>query len=134
MKSASTTSCATANGGSLWVGASAFQRRDFHERLGDRDEDVEVEGDRGRRHVVRRHAPASRIGYRARSATARTTREMIPTTCDGKSRVVGKANPVTLVATVVTRKSVFQPPCRRPPSSPNRTTSPAPIPIRLSTT
>src|SRR6185503_1811326 len=83
---------------------------------------------------MRRHAPASPIGYRARSATARTNREMIPTTCDGNRRVVGKAKPVTLVATVVSRNRPFQPPRSLPPSRPNSTMSPEPIPIRLSTT
>jgi hypothetical protein len=58
MKSPSTTSCATANGGSVCFGASAGQRRELQERLRHPDEDVEVERDGGTDHVD----PAPRAG------------------------------------------------------------------------
>jgi hypothetical protein len=45
-----------------------------------------------------------------------------------------KAKPVTLVATVVIRNSVFQRSGSFPASKPNMTMRPAPIPIKLSTT
>ena len=58
----------------------------------------------------------------------------MPTPCDGKKRWNGKRNPVTLVATVLTRKSAVQPSSRFQASSPNTTTNPEKIPIKLSTT
>src|SRR6059036_782174 len=67
-------------------------------------------------------------------ATAKTSREMIPTMCDGNKWSTGKPKPVTLVATVVTRKSAVHPLRSRPRSRTEITTSPEPIPIRLSTT
>src|SRR5437016_2727776 len=42
-------------------------------------------------------------------ATAKTSREMIPTMCDGNRWSTGKPKPVTLVATVVTRNSAVHP-------------------------
>src|SRR5260370_18987013 len=54
--------------------------------------------------------------------------------CDGKRRWNGKRKPVTLVATVVQRKSLVQPSNRFAVSIPNKTTKPAPIPARLNTT
>jgi len=54
--------------------------------------------------------------------------------CDGKNLWNGKPNPVTLVATVLARKSAVQPSSRFPVSRPYRTTSPEPIPTRLITT
>ena len=58
----------------------------------------------------------------------------MPTLCDGSRCSTGKPNPVTLVATVVTRNSAFQASRRSPASRPSRTINPAPIPIKLSTT
>lgn len=52
----------------------------------------------------------------------------------GGERWNGKPNPVTLVATVVVRKSAVQPFIRFPFSSPNMTTNPEKIPTRLNTT
>ena len=46
----------------------------------------------------------------------------------------GKKNPVTEVATVVTRKIVVQPFIRFAENSPQRTTKPETIPIRRKTT
>ena len=56
---------------------------------------------------------------------------MMPNTCDGRSLVKGKRNPVTLVRTVVARKIAVQLSSFLPPSIPSRTTSPVTIPIRL---
>ena len=65
--------------------------------------------------------------------TISTTSEMMPTMCDGNGCSTGKPNPVTLVATVVIRKSAVHPSSCFPPRRPIRTTNPAPIPTRLST-
>src|SRR4029077_15234537 len=59
---------------------------------------------------------------------------MMPTTCDGKSCENGNRKPVTLVKTVLARKSAVQTRSRLPASMPQRTTTPANIPIRLKTT
>ena len=59
---------------------------------------------------------------------------MIATAWDGKKVTKGKPNPVTLVATVVTRKAPVQPSSRFPATSPPATTNPAKIPIRLKRT
>src|SRR5260370_41450620 len=59
---------------------------------------------------------------------------MMPTTWDGNKWSNGKPNAVTLVATVLTRKSAVQPSSRFPASSPNMTTNPEKIPTRLNTT
>src|SRR6266436_3166428 len=67
-------------------------------------------------------------------ATARTTNDMMPTLCDGNRWPTGKPNPVTLVATVVARKSAVQPSSRFPVSRPNMTTNPEPIPTKLNNT
>src|SRR6266850_3802730 len=67
-------------------------------------------------------------------ATASTISDTMPTPCDGKNLWNGKRNPVTLVSTVVTKNSGVQPSSRLPPSSPNTTTNPDKIPIKLSTT
>src|SRR5262245_29878919 len=58
----------------------------------------------------------------------------MPTPWAGVNCLNGKKNPVTLVATVVARKSAVQPSSRFPLSSPNMTTNPEPIPNRLITT
>jgi hypothetical protein len=59
---------------------------------------------------------------------------MMPTPGDGKKRWNGKRDPVTLVATVLARKSAVQRSSRFALSSPNTTTNPEPIPTKLSTT
>jgi hypothetical protein len=59
---------------------------------------------------------------------------MMPTIWEGNRRSTGKPNPVTLVATVVTRNRVFQRSGSFPASRPNMTINPAPIPIELSST
>jgi hypothetical protein len=59
---------------------------------------------------------------------------MAPTTWDGNNLWNGNMNPVTLVATVVTRKSAVQPSSFLPAISPNKTTDPDKIPVRLITT
>ena len=58
----------------------------------------------------------------------------MPTAWDGRKVTNGKPNPVTLVATVVTRKMPVQPSSRLPATSPPATTSPAKMPTRLNTT
>src|SRR5580704_18231024 len=64
-------------------------------------------------------------------AAANTTSDTMPTTWGGPRLVKGKKNPVTLVNTVVNRKSAVQPGEPLPPSQPNRTTAPEKIPIKL---
>src|SRR5258708_35865084 len=65
-------------------------------------------------------------------AAPRITSDMTPTTCGGAKLADGKKKPVTLVSTVVARKSaVAQPPDCRPPSQPSATTMPERIPTRL---
>ena len=59
---------------------------------------------------------------------------MMPITCDGKKRWNGNKNPVTLVATVLQIKTAVQPLICFEVSSPNSTTSPAKIPIKLNKT
>src|SRR5262245_22598758 len=59
---------------------------------------------------------------------------MSPTTWDGNRWSTGKPNPVTLVASVVPRKSSVHPRRSRPLSRPAITTNPEPIPTRLSPT
>src|SRR6266852_5694188 len=56
---------------------------------------------------------------------------MAPTPYDGLNPWKGKKNPVTLVNTVVTRKSAVQPSNLFPASSPNATTTPDKIPTKL---
>src|SRR6266849_8639809 len=58
----------------------------------------------------------------------------MPTAWDSKNRWNGKKKPVTLVSTVVNRKTPVQPSRRFPLSSPNVTTNPVKIPIKLNTT
>ena len=58
----------------------------------------------------------------------------MPTPCDGKNLWNGKRNPVTLVSTVVNRNSAVQPSSRFAASSPNTTTNPERIPVKLNTT
>src|SRR5262245_28579531 len=67
-------------------------------------------------------------------AAAKTPSDKRPSTCDGRSRSNGKKNPVTLVATVLARKTAVQPSSRRAVSSPHRTTNPERIPSRLTAT
>src|ERR1700687_1561131 len=67
-------------------------------------------------------------------AIASTTSDMTPTTWDGNNLWNGNMNPVTLVATVVTRKSDVQPSSLLPAISPDNTTNPDKIPARLITT
>jgi hypothetical protein len=55
---------------------------------------------------------------------------MMPTLWEGKRWSNGKPNPVTLVATVVARKTAVHPLSRFPASSPKMTTNPEPIPTR----
>src|SRR5258708_23502979 len=65
-------------------------------------------------------------------AAPRITSDMTPTTCGGAKLADGKKKPVTLVSTVVARKSaVAQPPDCLPPSQPSATTMPERIPTRL---
>src|ERR1700686_4997225 len=59
---------------------------------------------------------------------------MAPTICDGRMRSLGKKYPVTLVKTVVARKSPVQPSRLLELNIPNRTTRPATMPTRLKTT
>ena len=54
--------------------------------------------------------------------------------CDGSSVTKGNPKPVTLVKTVVTRKTSAQRPRSFPLANPPATTRPARMPIRLSTT
>src|SRR5476651_848877 len=56
---------------------------------------------------------------------------MRPTMWDGSRWSNEKPNPVTLVSTVVARKTAVQPSRRFPAISPNTTTSPEPMPARL---
>src|SRR5271165_5496509 len=56
---------------------------------------------------------------------------MMPTLCEGKRWVNGKPNPVTLVNTVVTRKSAVRPLSRLAENIPNRTMNPETIPTKL---
>src|SRR6266852_6444801 len=56
---------------------------------------------------------------------------MAPTPYDGLNPSKGKKNPVTLVNTVVTRKSAVQPSSLFAASSPNTTTKPDKIPTKL---
>src|SRR6266852_2838053 len=56
---------------------------------------------------------------------------MAPTPYDGLNPSKGKKNAVTLVNTVVTRKSAVQPSNLFPASSPNATTTPDKIPTKL---
>ena len=58
----------------------------------------------------------------------------MPTAWDGKKRSNGKRNPVTLVAIVLIRKTAVQISSRFAVSSPNTTTNPEKIPIKLNTT
>src|SRR5712692_10137330 len=58
----------------------------------------------------------------------------MPPLWEGKRWSNGKPNPVTLVATVVARKTPVHPLNRFPASIPKRTTKPERIPIRLMTT
>src|SRR6266851_3494621 len=67
-------------------------------------------------------------------ATANTSSEMMPMAWDGKKRWKGKKNPVTLVATVVQIKTAVQPLSGLEARSPNITTNPAKIPIKLNKT
>src|SRR5258708_22074764 len=67
-------------------------------------------------------------------ATASTTSDTMPTTCDGKSLWNGNKNPVKLVVTVVARNSAVQRLSCFAAISPNTTTNPEPIPTRLNTT
>jgi hypothetical protein len=59
---------------------------------------------------------------------------MTPTIWEGKTRSRGNGNPVTLVNTVVARKSAVQPSSLFELNMPTRTTSPAKMPTRLNTT
>ena len=67
-------------------------------------------------------------------ASARTIREMIPITIPGVIPLNGKKKPVTLVAIVAERKSLFQKSKGFPFRNPKMTISPAPIPTRLKAT
>src|SRR5437588_9580956 len=58
----------------------------------------------------------------------------MPTPWEGRKRWNGKRNPVTLVSTVLARKTAVQPATRFPESIPYATTNPARIPTRLITT
>src|SRR6516162_10455441 len=55
----------------------------------------------------------------------------MPTMCEGSNFSNGNRKPVTLVSIVVSRKSAVMPGSRCEPKSPNRTTKPETIPIRL---
>jgi hypothetical protein len=55
----------------------------------------------------------------------------MPTLWDGSRWSNGNPNPVTLVATVVARKTAVQPSRRLPATRPSTTTSPDAIPARL---
>ena len=59
---------------------------------------------------------------------------MTPTMWDGSTRSLGKKNPLTLVSTVVARKSAVQPGSLRAHSMPTRAMIPVAIPMRLITT
>src|ERR1700737_5583711 len=59
---------------------------------------------------------------------------MMPIACEGKKRWNGNRKPVTLVATVLQIKTAVQPLSGFELSSPNKTTKPAKIPIRLNKT
>jgi hypothetical protein len=56
---------------------------------------------------------------------------MTPTIWDGPKLAEGTLNPVTLVRTVVARKSAAKLMKLFPPNMPNTTTAPLAIPIRL---
>src|SRR2546430_12257710 len=79
---------------------------------------------------VSRHGPARRKTYSAGIATAKTIRETMPTACEGKNLWNGNRNPVTLVSTVVTKKTAVQPLLRFALRNPARTTNPDRIPTR----
>ena len=59
---------------------------------------------------------------------------MMPTMCDGSRWSRSKPKPVTLVATVVARKSKVPPAMRADLSMPAATTSPLAMPTRLNAT
>src|SRR6476660_8439477 len=61
---------------------------------------------------------------------------MRPKICDGSKgeKGTGKRKPVTLVSTVVIRKTAVHPSSRLPVSMPHTTIRPVPMPIRLSAT
>src|SRR5712691_11883898 len=91
------------------------------ESLRDQNEDIETQGNHG----------SDRVNP---TPIASTNSDRMPAPCDAKKRWSGKRNAVTLVVTVLTRKSAVQPSSRFPTSSPNTTTNPEKIPIKLSTT
>src|ERR1700724_3980067 len=62
------------------------------------------------------------------------TSEMMPTMRGGSRPNGGSGNAVTLVRTVVARKSAVQPDSSLPPTRATRTISPDAMPIRLTTT
>src|SRR2546430_17231188 len=79
---------------------------------------------------VSRHGPARRKTYSAGIATAKTIRETLPTAREGKNLWNGNRNPVTLVSTVVTKKTAVQPLLRFALSNPARTTNLDRIPTK----
>src|ERR1041385_709390 len=69
--------------------------------------------------------------YRAGMAIASTIRDSTPRMMPGVTCSKGNPKPVTLVRTVVARKSAVMPSSRLPPNIPNNTTKPEAMPIRL---
>jgi len=68
------------------------------------------------------------------AATESTTSDTIPTLCEGRRCSTGKAKPVTLVASRLSRKIAVHPARSRPRSSPIMTMRPQAMPTRLNAT
>src|SRR5579859_1073458 len=64
-------------------------------------------------------------------ATSSSTSDRMAIMCDGSSLSNGNRNPVALVSIVVTRNSAVQPGTILEPRSPDKTTRPETMPIRL---
>jgi len=83
---------------------------------------------------VRHHRPLRWKKYRAGIVRPKTSKETMPTACEGKNLWNGKRNPVMLVKTVVDKKSAVQLSRRFAVRNPATTTNPARIPIKLNRT
>src|SRR5256885_12884018 len=81
-----------------------------------------------------RQGPTRYRKKRATITTVSTMSERIATAWEGRKFSKGKPKPSTLVATVVTRKTVAHPSRRFPETNPPTVTSPEKIPTRLETT
>ena len=93
--------------------------------------------------LLPRNGGSDCVGARALSAgtfmncwaiKTKTLRYRMPTACEGKNLWNGNRNPVTLVSTVVARKSAVQPLLRFAVRNPAKTTNPDRIPTKLNAT